>query len=173
MQHTKTREVMSIGTVACHDRDDLDYALELMSRNHIHRLPVLDSNEQLVGVLSANLFRAPSSEPAAFEVIFYKQLPNSSGHVHNVELTRIAVARGNSKEEAVQVAIKEFEQERKVSRWDLLADGYEVSERAARPSQIERIRQRAQELWEQEGRPDGRQDEHWAKACREIQMEEH
>ena len=168
MQHTKAREVMSVGAVACHDTDDLDHALGLMSRNCIHRLPVLDGDEKLVGVLSLNQLRTPASEPAAFEVVFYKQLPNSTGHVYNVELTRVAVARGSSKAEAVQAAIKEFEQERKGARWDLVADGYDVLERAL---QTEQIRQRAHELWEQEGRPEGRQDEHWARACREIQME--
>ena len=34
------------------------------------------------------------------------------------------------------------------------------------------IRQRAYEIWEQEGRPDGRQDEHWAQACREIETDD-
>ena len=172
MQRTKAREVMSVGTVACHDTDDLDHALGLMSRNRIHRLPVLDGNEKLVGVLSLNQLRTPSSEPAAFEVVFYKQLPNSTGHVYNVELTRVAVARGSSKAEAVQAAIKEFEQERKAARWDLVADGYDVLERGSKPLQTERIRQRAHELWEQEGRPEGCHDQHWARACREIQMED-
>ena len=172
MKHTKVREVMSVRTVACHDTDDLDHALGLMSRSCIHRLPVLDGNEKLVGVLSLNQFRTPSSEPAAFEVVFYKQLPNSTGHVYNVELTRIAVARGSSKAEAVQAAIKKFEHERKAACWDLVADGYDVLERGSKPPQTERIRQRAHELWEQEGRPEGRQDEHWARACREIQMED-
>ena len=35
----------------------------------------------------------------------------------------------------------------------------------------ERIRQRAYELWEQEGKPEGRQGEHWKQACREIEAE--
>ena len=39
-------------------------------------------------------------------------------------------------------------------------------------SQTERVRQRAHELWELEGRPELRQDEHWARACRELQKEE-
>ena len=75
MGRTKAREVMSVGALACHDTDDLDHALGLMSRHRIHRLPVLDGNEKLVGILSVNQFRTPSSEPAAFEVIFYKQAP--------------------------------------------------------------------------------------------------
>jgi hypothetical protein len=34
------------------------------------------------------------------------------------------------------------------------------------------IRQRAYEIWEQEGRPDGRHDEHWAQARQEIKTED-
>jgi ElaB/YqjD/DUF883 family membrane-anchored ribosome-binding protein len=43
---------------------------------------------------------------------------------------------------------------------------------AVTESQTERVRQRAHELWEQQGRPEGLQGEHWARACRELQMEE-
>ena len=132
----------------------------------------MDDNEKLVGVLPLNQFRAASSEPAAFEVVFYKQIPNSSGHVFNVELTKVAVARISSKQEAVQAAIEEFEKERKTARWDLVADGYDVLERGSKPLATERVRQRAHALWEEEGRPEGRQDEHWATACRELQIEE-
>ena len=35
-----------------------------------------------------------------------------------------------------------------------------------------RIRHRAYEIWEQEGRPEGRRAEHWERACRELQDEE-
>ena len=33
----------------------------------------------------------------------------------------------------------------------------------------ERIRQRAYEIWEAEGRPDGRQTEHWQRARDELE----
>lgn len=33
----------------------------------------------------------------------------------------------------------------------------------------ERIRARAHAIWEEEGRPDGRADEHWAMATREVE----
>lgn len=36
----------------------------------------------------------------------------------------------------------------------------------------ERIRARAYELWEAEGKPDGRQGDHWDRARRELQAEE-
>jgi len=35
----------------------------------------------------------------------------------------------------------------------------------------ERIRQRAYEIWEREGKPEGREDEHWTQACQEIEAE--
>jgi hypothetical protein len=35
----------------------------------------------------------------------------------------------------------------------------------------ERIRQRAHEIWEREGRPDGREHEHWDRATKEITAE--
>ena len=34
-----------------------------------------------------------------------------------------------------------------------------------------RIHKRAHELWEQEGRPEGRHDEHWRQASQEIRDE--
>lgn len=40
------------------------------------------------------------------------------------------------------------------------------------PEREEKIRQRAYQIWEAEGRPDGKQDEHWQRAAREIEAEE-
>lgn len=37
----------------------------------------------------------------------------------------------------------------------------------------DRIKRRAYELWEAEGRPEGRQAEHWEQAAREIEAENH
>ena len=37
--------------------------------------------------------------------------------------------------------------------------------------QEERIRERAHRIWEAEGRPMGRDHEHWQRACREIEEE--
>ncbi|MER8827705.1 DUF2934 domain-containing protein [Mesorhizobium sp. M0938] len=35
----------------------------------------------------------------------------------------------------------------------------------------ERIRRRAHEIWEREGRPEGREREHWDRAVQEIEAE--
>ncbi|WP_342643669.1 DUF2934 domain-containing protein [Rhodoligotrophos ferricapiens] len=36
----------------------------------------------------------------------------------------------------------------------------------------QRIRERAHQIWEQEGRPEGRHDEHWERAARAIDEED-
>ena len=66
---------MSIRPVLCHEEDALEHALELMSHNHVRRLPVLDHDEKLVGILSVDDFMAPSFQPAALEVLFYSSCP--------------------------------------------------------------------------------------------------
>ena len=35
-----------------------------------------------------------------------------------------------------------------------------------------RVRKRAYEIWESEGRPEGAQDKHWRRACEEINAED-
>lgn len=38
-------------------------------------------------------------------------------------------------------------------------------------NRIERIRERAHQIWEREGRPEGRAQEHWDKAVQDIEAE--
>ena len=40
-------------------------------------------------------------------------------------------------------------------------------------SREERIRAKAHELWEEAGRPDGQADDHWLKAARLIDADQH
>jgi CBS domain-containing protein len=49
---TKVREVMSKAVAYCFDEDDLVTAVQLMEQNRIRRMPVLDREQRLVGVLS-------------------------------------------------------------------------------------------------------------------------
>ncbi|MGO8915505.1 MAG: CBS domain-containing protein [Stellaceae bacterium] len=49
---TKVHDVMSKGVACCFDDDTLEAAAQLMQQNRIRRLPVVDRQEHLVGVLS-------------------------------------------------------------------------------------------------------------------------
>ncbi len=46
------RDVMTKGIRWCADESDIEEALELMERHQIRRLPVIDGNKRMVGILS-------------------------------------------------------------------------------------------------------------------------
>jgi CBS domain-containing protein len=46
------RDVMTKGIVYCEDDDDIDQAIALMQQKQVRRLPVIDDNKRMVGMLS-------------------------------------------------------------------------------------------------------------------------
>ena len=50
--NTSVEEVMTTGVVTCAPNDNVDNALELMQQHHIRRIPIVDDNEKLVGIIS-------------------------------------------------------------------------------------------------------------------------
>jgi CBS-domain-containing membrane protein len=55
--------VMSRGVVSCRPGEEIAVAQRLMRRHQIHRLPVVEANDRLVGILSLNdLARAAARE---------------------------------------------------------------------------------------------------------------
>lgn len=181
---TKVREAMSTEIHCCSEGDPVEQAASIMSSNHVQRLPVLNSKQELVGVVSlTDLTGGASHQRAPFEVVFYKELGDSYGRPHHVELMRIIVGPGHTKEEAVAAAIKRVEQEKQTA-WKSFADGYDVTEvhtdeqggimeEVERTSEKEaRVRRRAYELWERGDRPKGGHESHWEQASREIETED-
>ncbi len=63
MKKLKARDVMTKNVVWCHDTDDIAEAAHLMESKKIRRLPVIDRNKRMVGMLSLGDFagRAPKS----------------------------------------------------------------------------------------------------------------
>src|SRR6185312_11819914 len=49
---TKVDEVMSRKLVTCHPDDDVENALNAMSQYQLRRIPVVDANMRLVGIIS-------------------------------------------------------------------------------------------------------------------------
>ena len=57
------RDVMTKGIVYCRDDEELDDALRIMEQKKLRRLPVLDENKRMVGMLSlGDLSHAASHE---------------------------------------------------------------------------------------------------------------
>lgn len=75
---TTVRDVMTEEAIWCREDQDVKEAAELMEKWQIHRLPVLDQNDRLVGIVSLSdlvLVSRRSTEKIASEVL--EQVPAS------------------------------------------------------------------------------------------------
>lgn len=64
---TKVREIMSAGICWAYDDDSVEHAAKLMSEHQVRRLPVVNRDKRLVGIVALGDFAIDSSqiEPAA------------------------------------------------------------------------------------------------------------
>jgi CBS domain-containing protein len=65
--NTRVRDVMSDGIVWAYDSDSVEEAARLMSEHQIRRLPVVDKDKRLVGIVALGDFAVESADivPAA------------------------------------------------------------------------------------------------------------
>ncbi len=59
---TPVREVMSEGVVCASEDDSVEDAARIMSDHQIRRLPIVDADEQLVGIVSLGDFAVDSAD---------------------------------------------------------------------------------------------------------------
>jgi CBS domain-containing protein len=50
--NVKVRDVMTHGIVTCHPEDDLRMALDAMSVHQLRRIPVVDHENRIVGIIA-------------------------------------------------------------------------------------------------------------------------
>jgi len=62
---TQIEEVMSEGLVTCRDNDDVRSVLKLMQDNQVRRIPVVDKNDHLVGIIAQADVATRLGEPSA------------------------------------------------------------------------------------------------------------
>lgn len=67
---TPIEEVMSQGLVTCRENDDVRSVLQLMEENQLRRIPVVDKNDRLKGIIAqADVATRLSNTRAAGEVV--------------------------------------------------------------------------------------------------------
>jgi CBS domain-containing protein len=52
IQSVTVEEVMSRDPVSCHAEDDLQRAIDAMEKNQVRRIPVVDDNDRIIGIIS-------------------------------------------------------------------------------------------------------------------------
>ena len=63
------RDVMSEGVTWCRDSEDVDTAVQTMERRQIRRLPVIDENKRMVGMLSLGDISQSATQQVTTEVM--------------------------------------------------------------------------------------------------------
>lgn len=64
---------------------------------------------------------------AAFRICFFNDIPDSTGHDHHCCQRSIEILEAVDEEEAIALAIREFERLEKIACWDLHARTYECA----------------------------------------------
>lgn len=60
--NTKVRDVMSAGIIWSYEDDSVDDAAELMSKHQIRRLPIVNADKRLVGIVALGDFAVVSAD---------------------------------------------------------------------------------------------------------------
>jgi len=70
---TRVREVMTTGVVTCRADDNVNDALDLMEQHQLRRIPIVDGNDRLVGIIAqadiATRLEAPEKTAEVVEEI--------------------------------------------------------------------------------------------------------
>jgi len=75
---TKVEEVMTRNLVMCREGDDLDKAIQAMADNQVRRIPVVNDNNQLVGIISqADVATRQNDPQKTAEVVEEISQPNN------------------------------------------------------------------------------------------------
>lgn len=62
------KDVMTKGVIWCHDTDSIDEAAHLMESKKVRRLPVIDENKRMVGMISLGDISHAASQKIAAEL---------------------------------------------------------------------------------------------------------
>lgn len=131
-ERTPVRRAMSVGLVCCREDQSVDEAARLMAERGVRRLPVLDRQGKLVGVLSQRDLPGHAPARGAYEVVFRKRMTTHYGQRRDVPVRTIYVAACAGIEDAGEAALRRFRAECGQRAWMTQADFFEVVEPAER-----------------------------------------
>lgn len=132
---TPVRDIMSVGVIHCREHETIGDVVERMIHHGLLRLPVVDWQGRMVGMISArdsvrSVPMAKLARSKALKVRFFKEIPTSQGHVHHVPVQSIYVTATADVRRARDEAIGRFTSDHGVGDWKLLADGMEIEHSA-------------------------------------------
>ena len=127
-ERTPVCDVMSYEVVCCFDDESTEHARELMDAHDVRRLPVINREHRLVGVINMmDLEGREATRKKTMKVTFHKEKTDSYGRPHKVAIKTIYVTGLKSADEARDAAVKRLEQETG-GAWTNVANTVEAKE---------------------------------------------
>ena len=125
---TEVHELMSLEVVCCFSDRSTDEAKSLMEEHNLRRLPVIDNQHHLVGILSrkdVGLTNTPRKAPV--KVTFKKEKTDGYGRPRKVTIKAVYITGAKDKDAAVAAAVKQYKEEEGTD-WQNIADEIDVQE---------------------------------------------
>lgn len=132
-ESTLVREIMSVEIVCVFDDEECDHARELMLEHGVRRLPVIDRQHALVGMVELSRVGGgdkPQKQKKSMKVTFHKEKTDSYGRPHKVPVKTIYITGTADREAAQQAAVKRLEEE-SGTEWTNVASGFDTEEEPA------------------------------------------
>ena len=124
--NTTVGDLMSIEIVCCFGDQTIEDAKRLMNEHSLKRLPIIDYEHKLLGIISRGQLGLPeASRKKPVKVTFQKTKTDSYGRPHQVAIKTVYITGIQNKEEATEKAVKHLESE-KGTAWSNVADKIEV-----------------------------------------------
>jgi CBS domain-containing protein len=125
---TLVRAIMSIEIICGFPEEPVESAEARMMEEGVHRLPVIDHDRHLLGIVRATRFRGGASTKTPKQVTFVRAKTDSYGRPHDVPLKTVYVTGARSKEQAAEKAVEMFQKELGATPWSGVATGIQVDE---------------------------------------------
>jgi CBS domain-containing protein len=125
---TLVRDIMSIEIICGFPEEPVESAEARMMEEGVHRLPVIDHDHHLLGVVRATRFKGGASTKTATRVTFVRAKTDSYGRPHDVPVKTAYVTGAGSKEQAAEKAIEMFQKELGPAPWSDVATGVQMDE---------------------------------------------
>ncbi len=120
-------DLMSSEVLSCFEDQPIASVARVMMKHGVRRLPVLDRDGRLTGVVSLSDVRGgPLKKKKPYAVTFYKHLTDGSGTLHEVPIRTVHVAAVDCEAEALDAAKAIFKRHWGPARWQGTADGYRI-----------------------------------------------
>lgn len=123
---TPVDALMSIEIICCLADDDIEAVKARMLEHDVGRLPVIDGERRLIGVVSRKqlgLAEAPRKQPV--KVTFQKTRTDSYGRPHKVPIKTVYITGAREPDRAVASAVAHYEQQQGTA-WTNVADDLAV-----------------------------------------------